>query len=87
MSDVKYIKSETAAYSILHSILTQVASTKKSYKTKFLIPYHELMAGIGIYDEYADASLQVEIKCTWTESLDDEQVVIEEDDEGGYGDY
>lgn len=83
--DIVEINDEQAAHTILNSVLTQAAITKKSYKTKFKISYLDLMKGIGDDgDSYADVSLQVEIKCKWADS-DEDDVVIEEDEEGGEG--
>ena len=83
-AEIVEIETESAAYTVLHSILTQVALTKKSYKTKLKISYADLMKGIGDTDTYADADLQVEIKCVWVApSIEDEEVVIEEDETGG----
>lgn len=81
--DIIEISDEKAAHCILNSIMTQVAVTKKSYKTKFTIPYLDLMKGIGEDDSYADVDLQVEISCKWVEAVDGEQIVIEETEDGG----
>lgn len=80
------INDEQAAHSILNSVLTQAAVTKKSYKTKFKIAYLDLMRGIGDEDSdtYENVSLQVEVQCKWVESDEiEEDIVIEEADEGG----
>lgn len=84
---VVQIADEHVAHSMLISILTQAAANKKSYKTKFRIPYIELMKGIGHIDTAADADLEVEITCNWVEAdyEDDEPIVIEELEDGGEG--
>lgn len=82
--DVISIKTESAAHTVLNSILTQCAVTKKSYRTKLKISYLELMKGIGDDDTYADVDLLIEISCKWDESDNyEEEIVIEEDEEGG----
>lgn len=83
-ADVVEIAEESAAHTVLHSIMTQAAVTKKSYKTKFKIAYLDLMKGIGETDTFADVDLQVEISCKWVESdIEDDEIVIEEDEDGG----
>lgn len=82
--DIVEVPDEKAAHSILNSIMTQVAVTKKSYKTKFKISYLELMKGIGEDDSFADVDLQVEISCKWVEAdYEEEDIVIEETEDGG----
>lgn len=84
--DVVEINDEQSAHSVLNSIMTQVAVTKKSYKTKFQISYLDLMKGIGDTESYADVSLQVEISCKWIEmDYDEESIIIEETEDGGEG--
>ncbi len=82
--DVISINNESAAHTVLNSILTQCAVTKKSYKTKLKISYLELMKGVGDDDTYADVDLLIEISCKWDEAdSSDTEISIEEDEEGG----
>lgn len=82
--DIVIIKTESAAHTVLNSIITQCAVTKKSHKTKLKIGYLELMKGIGEDDTYADVDLLIEISCKWDEAgSSDELIIIEEDEEGG----
>ena len=62
-NEVVEISTESAAHTVLNSILTQAAINKKSYKTKLKISYAELMKGIDETDSYADVDLLVEISC------------------------
>lgn len=88
--DVTDIKTETAAHTVLNTIITQASINKKSYRTKLLLSYAEAMKGIGEDDTYTepDMELLIEISCRWIEagSLEEEQIVIEEDEEGGASD-
>lgn len=82
--EVIEIANEQAAHTILNSIMTQVAVTKKSYRTKFKISYVELMKGVGDEDSFSDVDLQVEIRCKWVEAdYEEEEIIIEEDEENG----
>ena len=84
-SPIVEIQSESAAHTVLNSILTQVAKTKKSYKTKMRLSYADLMGGIGDDDSFADVDLQIEIRCKWVEVGDEDSdnvIVISEDSNG-----
>ena len=85
-SEVVDIKSESAAHTVLNTILTQTAVNKKSYKTKLKLSYEDLMKGIGDDETFADVELLIEISCKWIEAGSlEEEIVIEEDEEGGEG--
>ena len=85
--DVVEVSDEHSAHIVFNSIMTQAAVTKKSFKTKFKISYYDLMKSIGEEeDSHAEAALQIEVSCKWVGTdYEDEDIIIEETEDGGEG--